>query len=298
MNWNDLKVLLALARVGTTRKAAKRLFVSNTTVMRRLESLEDSLGGLLFDRTPDGYRATALAEQLLPIAREVEDILVPAERSLTGQDADLEGVIKVSLPVLDLDAVSSIFAQFSEKYPRIKLDISASESPVDLARREADFAIRALPLEKRPPKDIVGIKLGPISIGYYVHQALLSSASRGLQEMSHISASPQRLSLGNLASAEDLGLSSRHVIDGLIPRLSAVKSKLGVAVLPCFLIENVAHITRLPGVPSVRWGHVWMLHHKDLRQSARIRALFEQFMLLEQNWPAAWDTSEVAAKTG
>ena len=75
MNWDDLKVLLALSREGSTRKAAATLGVSNTTVMRRLESLEEQVGGRLFDRTPDGFRATSLADQLLPAAREVEETL-------------------------------------------------------------------------------------------------------------------------------------------------------------------------------------------------------------------------------
>ena len=56
MNWDDLKVLLALARAGSTRKAAALLSVSNTTVMRRLEALEVAIDGQLFDRTPDGFR--------------------------------------------------------------------------------------------------------------------------------------------------------------------------------------------------------------------------------------------------
>ena len=62
MNWDDLKVLLALSRAGSTRKAAATLGVSNTTVMRRLESLEEGVGGRLFDRTPDGFKETPLGD--------------------------------------------------------------------------------------------------------------------------------------------------------------------------------------------------------------------------------------------
>ena len=68
MNWDDLKILLALSRSGSTRSAAKRLGVSNTTVSRRLESLEEAIGGRLFDRTPDGFKITVLGEQLLKTA--------------------------------------------------------------------------------------------------------------------------------------------------------------------------------------------------------------------------------------
>ena len=106
MNWDDLKVLLALSRAGSTRKAAATLGVSNTTVMRRLESLEEQVGGRLFDRTPDGFRVTPLADQLLPTASEVEEILTEAQRQVTGKDADLSGRIKLSLPAVPVTHVA------------------------------------------------------------------------------------------------------------------------------------------------------------------------------------------------
>ena len=198
MNWDDLKILLALSRAGSTRKAAGLLGVSNTTVMRRLESLEAQVGGRLFDRTPDGFTATSLADQLLPVAREVEETLIEAERQVSGKDSELSGRIKLSLPAAPLTHVAEAVAGFAIKYPSIELDITVSDDPVDLARREADIAVRGIPKHKRPPKDIVGIKLGRISLGYYVHRDLLSEASRGHRELTCIRASGRALSLGDL----------------------------------------------------------------------------------------------------
>lgn len=292
MNWDDLKVLLALSRAGSTRKAAATLGVSNTTVMRRLESLEEQVGGRLFDRTPDGFRVTPLADQLLPTASEVEEILTEAQRQVTGKDADLSGRIKLSLPAVPVTHVAEAVSEFAIEYPRIELDISVSDLPVDLARREADIAVRGIPKHKRPPKDIVGIKLGRISMGYYVHQELLSDAARGLRELTCIRASGMALSLGDLPDPESLGLKSRHLIDGITPRMVAATNKLGVAALPCFLARQHPELMLLPGVPSGHWGFTWLLHHKDLRQSARIRALFQHLSALEEKWPSAWDTSQ------
>jgi DNA-binding transcriptional LysR family regulator len=184
-------------------------------------------------------------------------------------------------------------AEFAMDYPRIELDISVSDDQVDLARREADIAIRGLPKDKRPPRDIVGIKIGRISLGYYVHKALLSEAARGQRELTCIRASHNVLSLGDLPAPEALGLESRHLIDGLTPRMVAVTHKLGVAALPCFLAAQHPDLILLPGVPSAHWGHVWILYHKDLRQSARIRALFKHLASLAEKWPGAWDTSVV-----
>ena len=291
MNWDDLKVLLALSREGSTRKAASTMGVSNTTVMRRLESLEEHIGGKLFNRTPDGYKPTALADQLLPTAITVEQTLVEAERQVSGKDSELSGRVKLSLPGVPVTHISESVAEFALKYPRIELDISISDEPVDLARREADIAVRGLPKDKRPPKDIVGIKIGRISLGYYVHKELLSEAARGQRQLTCIRASHTVLNLGDLPAPETLGLESRHLIDGLTPRMVAVTHKLGVAALPCFLARQHPDLILLPGVPSAHWGHTWLLHHKDLRQSARIRALFQHLAELGEKWPSVWDTS-------
>ena len=291
MNWDDLKVLLALSREGSTRKAASTMGVSNTTIMRRLESLEDQIGGKLFDRTPDGYTPTALADQLLPTAKIVEQTLGEAERQVSGKDSELSGRVKLSLPAVPVTHISESVAEFAQKYPRIELDISVSDEQVDLARREADIAVRGLPKDQRPPKDIVGIKIGRISLGYYVHKELLSEAARGQRQLTFIRASHAVLNLGDLPAPETLGLESRHLIDGLTPRMVAVTHKLGVAALPCFLATQHPDLILLPGIPSAHWGYTWLLHHKDLRQSARIRALFKHLSELGEKWPSAWDTS-------
>ena len=297
MNWDDLKVLLALSRAGSTRKAAATLGVSNTTVMRRLESLEEQVGGRLFDRTPDGFKVTPLADQLLPTASEVEEILTEAQRQVSGKDTDLTGRIKLSLPGVPVTHVAESVSEFAIEYPRIELDITISDLPVDLARREADIAVRGIPKHKRPPKDIVGIKLGRISMGYYVHHELLSEAAHGRRELTCIRASGRALSLGDLPDPDSLGLKSRHLIDGITPRMVAATNKLGVAALPCFLARQHPELILLPGVPSAHWGYTWLLHHKDLRQSARIRALFQHLSALEEKWPSAWDTSQDGERT-
>ena len=281
MNWDDLKILLSLSRYGSTRKAAAQLGVSNTTVMRRLDGLEEALAGKLFDRTPDGFQATALAAELLPIAQGVEETLDEAERRLVGMDAQLTGGIKVSLPLWSAHPIYDALAKFSQRYPGIDLDISASDDHVDLARREADLAIRGMPKEKRPPKDIVGIKLMPISIGYYVHTNLLTEAAKGLRELTYIGSAP-RHTQGELVTAGSLGLSGRHLFHSLMPRLMAVKHQLGVAVLPSMIAVEAPELLLLPKVPATHWGYIWVLHHKDLRQSARIRALFKHLALLEK----------------
>lgn len=289
LSWDDLKVLLACSRHGSTRTAAASLGVSNSTVARRLETLEAAIEGRLFDRTPDGLLATALCEELLPIAKTVEDTVSDGQLRLTGRDALLAGKLKVS--IADFKPVNQLLFQslreFSKAYPRIQLDVRSSNDKVDLSRREADFAIRGLKIDQRPPKDIVGVKLGLLTVGLYVHKALLADARLGKRELTFIDTS-QTLP-AELPTPSDLGLNVRHSIDGPITRLDAVVSQMGVAALPCCSVAECEDLVRLPNTESIPHRFVWLLYHKDLRQSARIRALFKHLLALEHNWPAAWE---------
>jgi DNA-binding transcriptional LysR family regulator len=299
LSWDDLKVLLACSRHGSTRTAASALGVSNSTVARRLETLEAAIEGRLFDRTPDGLLATALCEELLPIAKTVEDTVSDGQLRLTGRDALLAGKLKVS--IADFKPVNQLLFrslnEFSKSYPRIQLDVRTSNVKVDLSRREADFAIRGLKLEERPPKDIVGVKLGLLTMGLYVHKALLADARLGKRELNFIDST--ETAPAGLPTAADLGIKVRHSVEGPITRLDAVANQMGVAALACCSVAEAGlkDVVRLPNTDSVPHRYVWLLYHKDLRQSARIRALFKHLLTLEQNWPAAW-MGQVAANSG
>ena len=290
LSWDDLKVLLACSRHGSTRTAASALGVSNSTVARRLEVLEAAIEGRLFDRTPDGLLATALCEELLPIAKTVEDTISDGQLRLTGRDALLAGKLKVS--IADFKPVNQLLFrslnEFSKTYPRIQLDVRSSNDKVDLSRREADFAIRGLKLEERPPKDIVGVKLGLLTMGLYVHKTLLADARLGKRELNFIDSS--QAAPAGLPTAADLGINVRHAVDTPIARLDAVANQMGVAALACCSVADAGFkdVVRLPNTESVPHRYVWLLYHKDLRQSARIRALFKHLLSLEKNWPVEW----------
>lgn len=288
LSWDDLKVLLACSRHGSTRMAASALGVSNSTIARRLEILEAALEGRLFDRTPDGLLATALCEELLPIAKTVEDTISDGQLRLTGRDGLLAGKLKIS--IADFPPMNTLLFEqlneFSKNYPRIQLDVKTSNENVDLARREADFAIRGLKVGQRPPKDIVGVRLGLLTIGLYVHRQLLEDARLGKRELNFIDTSEVLPS--DLPTHKDLGISIKHSVDGAIARLDAVANQMGVAALPCVSSAGLKNLVRLPNTDRVPYRHIWLLHHKDLRQSARVRALFKHLLELENSWPATW----------
>ena len=291
MNWDDLKVLLALNRERSSRKAANRLGISNTTIIRRLELLEEAVGARLFDRTPDGFQATSVGEQLVKTAIEVEDKIAEGERHITGRDTDLEGIIKVALPDGPVQFIAESFAEFVNQYPRIQLDLSASNEPVDLARREADVALRVLRLDAKLPKDIVGIRLGSMSFGYYIHKDLLGEIQAGRMPLTILSSSTDEPHIKLAPSAYTAPIVKRHVMRGVNQMRAAILFKIGAGELPSIACSDTPDIVQLPGTESERYGYFWLLYHKDLRQSARIRAFFKHLAGLQQSWSPAWDTS-------
>ncbi len=286
MDWDDIKVLLALARKGSARGAAQVLGVSNSTVTRRLDELEQTLQAHLFDRTPDGYRMTAAAEQLLPTAEHVEELLLVAERRIHGEDQHLEGPVRITLP--DSGAMQHLvgrLARFAQEYPGIELELSSSPEALDLSRREADIAVRVMPAGVRPPENLIGRHLSPLSASAYVHRDLLRPEDP--EDVSHlvwIGKAPIGQKQEWLARTQLPDNPVRHSIVDLPLVLGAVRAKMGMAFMHCFFAADHAELVHVPGAEVIHHSDLWVLTHKDLRPSARLRAvrelIAEEFELL------------------
>lgn len=277
MDWDDLKVVLALSRKGSARGAAQELGVSNSTVTRRLDDLEHKLRAQLFDRTPDGYRLTAVGEQVLPTAEHVEELVLAAERKISGGDQELEGNIRVTLPPGGpLGFLLKRLATFADQYPGIDLELSSSLDALDLSRREADIAVRVMPANVSPPEYLIGRRLAALSASAYVHRDLLNPDNP--EDVSHLSWIGKR-SIDQkeewLASTDYPELQVRHAIADLALLADAVRYKMGVAFMPCLIAFNDPDIVRVPGATIVHHSDMWVLTHKDLRLSARLRVLRE-----------------------
>jgi DNA-binding transcriptional LysR family regulator len=277
MDWDDIKVLLALARKGSARGAAQVLGVSNSTVTRRLDELEHNLKAHLFDRTPDGYRLTAAAEQLLPTAEHVEELILAAERRIHGEDQHLEGPVRVTLPASGgMGRLMKRLARFAEEYPGIELELSSSTETLDLSRREADIAVRVMPAGVKPPDNLIGRYLSPLSASAYVHRDLLrKDAPDDVSHLVWVGKAPAGQKEEWLQSTDFRDNPVRHAIQELSLVVGAVRAKMGMAFLPCLFASDHKELVRVPGARVVHQSDLWVLTHKDLRLSARLRALRE-----------------------
>ncbi len=271
LNWDDLRVALAVARARSVRAAARALGVSHSTVLRRVQELESAAGVRLFERTAERYELTNAGRDVFDTAQELEDVVVALERRVEGRDLRLSGPIRVTLPDPLLPALLPIFKRFGEAYPEIDTTLSVGLQYVDLAQREADVALR---IAGAPPPDLVGRRVAEIACAVYGSKRYLQGrATRNLERLdwvgwppSSAAAFPQWMQQNVPKARVALRVHSSWAIR------DAVDADIGVALLPCALGDARAHWRRLRLVPEMTTP-LWILTHRDLRATARVRVL-------------------------
>jgi DNA-binding transcriptional LysR family regulator len=268
MDWDDYQYFLAVAGSGSVSAAARRLGQSHSTVLRRLDKLETALDVRLFERFQTGYVLTASGEELqallVPIGEGMQDI----ERKLGGQDAALQGTIRVTTTDTLMALLLPALSEFRQTYPGIQLQVTVNNSFLNLSRRDADVAIRP---SNTPPDNLVGRKTGILRTAPYASTAYLAQRPRGDHEW----IAPDD-SLAHLRQARWL---REHVpadkiaasVDSLLGMAAAVEAGLGAGMLLCLLADARPGLVRLADPDPALDTDVWILTHPDLRRVQRIR---------------------------
>lgn len=142
-DWDDLRYLLAIAREGSTLSAAKTLGVSQPTVQRRLAALEERIDRKPVEHHPTGYRLTDLGTTLIPHAEEVERSVAAFQRHVMSGGKELSGKLRVTCPEwVASRLLAPMIEAFQAKYPELHVDLIMTDRRLDLAKGEAEVAVR------------------------------------------------------------------------------------------------------------------------------------------------------------
>jgi len=280
LDWNGLRLVLAIARQGSLNGAACALGVNHSTMFRRLNALEAALGVRLFERSPSGYAPTAAGEAMLACARRVEEEVLGIERRLLGGDVRLSGTLRVT--TTDTLAQGLLMPQlcaFRAAYPEIALELITSNVFFSLSKREADVALRP---GRQPEEAMVGRKLADLAVAVYGAHDYLARHGRPADpaDLAGHALISGESSLAHLGAVRWL---ARHAPDRAIvmrcnswmSQLAAVRSGAGLGALPCFLADPLPELARvLPPQPAMT-SELWLLTHPDLRRTARVRAFMD-----------------------
>lgn len=276
VDWDRLRVFLALMRTNTLREAAAVLGTSHPTVRRKLHALETQLGVVLFERAQQGLRATAEAAELLALAESVEASFDTLARHASGLSPQIAGEIRVTVPDLLGELLMQDLADFAATWPQIQLRIEATYEVKDLRRREADVAIRVMPHGESPSGELVGRKAGTIYAATYGQTDTWIGWWGDERDRAFMKATP-------FADRP-----TTVILPDARLQLAACVAGMGLAGLACFMGDPVLERHTEP-----RPSHdLWVLVHPDLRRSPRLR-LFRDAMVeaIERHRPRLEGTS-------
>jgi DNA-binding transcriptional LysR family regulator len=271
LNWDDFRLIRAVAEAGSLPAAAERLGLNHSTVFRRLRQIEAGLGFPPFERDRARLAPTAAGEELAALAGRIGAEVDAAALKLAGREPEPEGEVRVATnDSLLIHLLTPIFASFRRACPRIRLDVVIGNPALNLSRRDADVAVRAT---DRPPDTLVGRKGARIAWALYGPRGAdddparrrwvaLGEAMGSMQVVRHV-----------LAAAGPEGPAYR--VNSVLGLAEAVEAGLGVGFLPCFIGDARPALVRLGGTEPAFAADLWLLTHPDLRRVPRVRALLD-----------------------
>lgn len=275
MDWDNVKVFLAVARLGSLGAAARALGQTQPTIGRRVRAFEASLGQALFQRGSEGFVLTDEGALVLAHAERMEEEALSFERRLAGQEVQLGGLLRVSSSEwFGVHVLAPVFSRFQEAHPRVCIELVTDSRLFSLARREADLVFRIRPFDDA---EVVQRRLMRISYAVYGASHLprpaagdgagatlitMDTAFEGLPDVEWLRSRFPNAHLG-------LRSNNREV------QAAFCAAGSGWAVLPCALGDRLPGVVRLDLDAAPPSREVWVGFHRDLRRLPRLRGLLD-----------------------
>ncbi|CAK7260373.1 MULTISPECIES: LysR family transcriptional regulator [unclassified Shinella] len=266
LSTDDLLLIAALARSGKPAPAAAGLNVHLATVYRRLKELEQEAGAPLFQRLGGQYVPTPLGSELVRAAMDVEANLAEARRQLAGGEQRLAGRITLTTPDSLVPLVSTLLPPVRRKHAGIRFDLVVSNTFADMARYEAEVAIRPT---RSPPETLVGQRAGAFRYAIYVKSGTREDLPWIALDDS-LSAIPAARWLTAHVAEEEIVLR----VNSMWAAAQAAAAGLGRALLPDYLHRSF-DLDRQGDFIGALESEVWLLIHPDLRRTPRIQAFMD-----------------------
>lgn len=268
-NWDDLRFVLAVAEHGSLSAAARELGVNHATVLRRVKTFEERVGGPVFLRTSTGYEVRTDRLRMIEAAREVAHSVQMTFRLGAGETARPEGHVKVtSTDSLCLHLLPPVLSDIRAAAPELRITLLASNQHLNLSRNEAEITVRpALGL----PEGLVGEAAGQMRCAVYMPRGAANPDT-----LPWIGASgPISRAPASQHMQARLGRSTYPIAtDSFAAAAACVASGLGQSILPCLVAEGDPRLERRRGGP-VSDVHVpiWVGCHSELSDTPRLTTI-------------------------
>lgn len=280
MDWDYLRYIRALAIGGTLAKAGELLGVHQTTVLRRLDQMEESLGVQFFERSRDGLQLTPVGETAFREAERLAIEMENLERKLVGQDSAPVGKVRLAAEDAMMNGLlSPILAELVREFPDIELETLTDNDVANLSHREADLTLRP---ENKPQATLEGERIAAIESAVY-GSARYCRRHRNMDIENHPEGclwiipdeTFSHLATGRWYRKHLKNVTSFIRCNSLQSMHALAKSGAGLTVLPCYLGEGSRELRRLSDPLEGESVDLWLHVNQDTQHMARVRIVME-----------------------
>ena len=279
-DWNQVRAFLATVEEGSFSAAARALRTTQPTVGRQMSELEARLGVTLMERSVRGPSLTEAGENLLRHVRAMGDAASMISMGAAGHATEISGTVKITVTdMLAVDLLPRLLRPLRQMAPAIRLDVLPSNDIKDLLKREADIAIR----HQRPEQpELIARHVSDLKAYFYASKTYLERAGRpqkprdlaghdfvGVPDPKDLISQLRNIDVPLTEENFVLGSDSGVVMNGFL------KAGFGVSLLPAALCDGTPGLERLlPDMPPQEFP-VWLVTHRELQTSRRIRIVFD-----------------------
>jgi DNA-binding transcriptional LysR family regulator len=275
MNWDDIRIFLAVARTGQILAASKRLGVNHATLSRRVTALEEALKTRLFIRRTNGCELTAEGEVFLASAERMETEMLAAQANLGRTDTAIAGTVRIGAPDgFGVSFLAPRLGKLIERHPELKIQLVPVPRSFSLSQREADIAVT---LERPEQGRLVSSKLTDYTLGLYASRAYANR--HGLPEDAEALKAHRRIGyVEDLIFSQSLAFTGEVMrnwnagfeISSAIGQNEAVRSGAGIGILHNYVARQYDDLVRVMPAISIQRTY-WTIFHESARDLARVR---------------------------
>ncbi len=279
MNWDDVRIFLAVARTGQILAASKRLGLNHATLSRRLTSLEEALKTRLFIRRTNGCELTSEGEIFLVSAERMETEMLAVQASLGHTDTAIAGTVRVGAPDgFGVSFLAPRMGRLIERHPELKIQLVPVPRSFSLSQREADIAIT---LERPEQGRLVSSKLTDYTLGLYASRDYLAQHGKP-GDIEALKAHPRIGYVEDLIFTASLNFSGEVMrswdagfeISTAIGQTEAVRSGAGIGILHDYIARQYGELERILPDVSIRRAY-WTTYHESARDLLRVRSVID-----------------------
>lgn len=288
-SWDYYRTFLAVLRHGSLSAAARELGLTQPTIGRHIDALEQIAGLELFTRSPLGLLPKEAALELQPYAETLEATSAALLRVASGQRDKLKGTVRISASeIVGVEVLPPVLAKLQESHPGLVIELSPSDTIEDLLRRESDIAVR---MAEPAQAALVVRRIGDIPLGLYAHRRYVErygvpETIADLAQHRIIGFDRQTTYIRTMAKRFPLldGVKFSFKADSNLAQLAAIRAGLGIGICQTGLVRDNPDLVRLlPDSFEIPLG-TWVAMHENLKSSPLYRVTFDALVEGLQNY--------------